>query len=71
MVQMLMNNLQRKNPQEFQQLNAMMQQGANPDGIIKQMMNNASSQEIQQVFQQAKQMGVPDDVLQRIQNFRY
>ena len=63
-----MNQLQSKNPQAFQMINQARSSGANPQDFMKQMMGNVSPQDMQQVLVQAKQMGVPDEVLQQVQN---
>lgn len=67
---MLMGQLQGKNPQGFQMLNQMMNNGANPQNIIKQMLGNTNSSQFQQIMQQAKQMGCPDNILSQIQNMK-
>ena len=38
--------------------------------MIKQMMGNVNPQQMQNVIQQAKQMGCPDNILNQIQNFK-
>lgn len=63
-----MNQLQMKNPQMFQLINQARNNGANPQGMLKQMIGNGNAQNFQAVMQQAKSMGCPDDVLSQIQN---
>lgn len=65
-----MNQLKMQNPQAFQQISQLRNSGANPSGIIKQMLGNTPNEKIQAIFNQAKQMGVPDNVLSQIQNMR-
>lgn len=65
-----MNQLQQRDPQRFQTVNQMIRSGANPNGILKQMMGQANTQDIQNVFGQARQMGVPDNFLSNLQNMR-
>lgn len=65
-----MGQLQNQNPQMFQQINQLRNSGANPQGILKQMMGNSNPQQIQSIFGQAKQMGVPDNILSNLQNMR-
>lgn len=65
-----MNQFQQKNPQGFQAINQMIRSGANPNGILKQMMGQANNQDIQNIFGQARQMGVPDNILKNLQNMR-
>lgn len=63
-----MNQMQTKNPQMFQMINQAKNSGANPQEFMKQIMKNATPQDMQQTFQMAKQFGVPNEVLQQIQN---
>lgn len=51
-------------------INQAMNSGGNPQQILQQMMGNANTQQIQGVLQQAKQMGVPDNILSQIQNMK-
>jgi len=41
----------------------------NPKGIIKQMLNNSTPENISNMLGRARQMGVPDNILSQIQNF--
>lgn len=65
---MLMGQLQVKNPQVANQINQAMQSGANPQALMKQMMGNMDNNQIQNAMTQAKQYGVPDNILQQMQN---
>lgn len=65
---MLMGQLQAKNPQVANQINQAMQSGANPQALMKQMMGNMDNSQIQNAMAQAKQYGVPDNILQQMQN---
>ena len=44
--------------------------GVNPQDFMKQMMKDVSPEQLQNVFTQAKNMGVPNEVLNQIQNLR-
>lgn len=63
-----MQQLQSRNPQAFQEVNQAINSGINPQSFLKQVMGNISPQEMQNVMTQAKQFGVPNEVLQQIQN---
>lgn len=63
-----MNQLQMKNPQMFQLINQARNNGADPQGMLKQMIGNGNAKNFQAVMQQAKSMGCPDVVLSQIQN---
>ena len=67
---MLFNQLQMSNPQMYQQISQLQRNNANPQELIKQAMENASPQQIQYVLGQAKQLGVPENILAQIQNMK-
>ena len=69
-VQTLMNNLMRKNPQGYQVLNQMMTNGGNPEAMLKQILGNATPEQRQSVLNQAKSYGCPENMLSRIQNMK-
>lgn len=69
-MQMLMQQVQNQNPQAFQMVNQAINSGANPMQFMKQVMGNVSPQQMQDIMAQAKQFGVPDEVLQQIQNIK-
>ena len=52
------------------QINQAMNSGANPQALIKQMMGNMNNSQIQQVMAQARNLGVPDNVLSQMQNMK-
>jgi hypothetical protein len=45
-----------------------MQCGTNPQQFMQQVMGNVNPQQMQNILSQAKNLGVPDDVLQQVQN---
>ena len=51
-------------------LNQMMHNGGNPQAMLKQLVGTANPQQLQGVIQQAKQYGVPDNVLSQLQNMK-
>lgn len=63
-----MNQLRARNPQMFQMINQAKNSGANPKDFMKQVMNGATPEQMQNVLTQAKNMGAPDEVLNQIQN---
>lgn len=68
LLNMLTNMLRVQNPQAYQTFMQMKQSGANPQGIMQQMLGNATPNQMQNVMQMGKQYGVPNDVLAQIQN---
>lgn len=69
-IQMLMGNLQQKNPQMAQQINQMMSNGANPEAMLQQLLGNVNPQQMQGIINYARGLGCPDDVLKKIQNIK-
>lgn len=65
-----MQQVQNQNPQAFQMVNQAINSGANPMQFMKQVMSNVSPQQMQDIMAQAKQFGVPDEVLQQMQNIK-
>ena len=53
---MLMNQLQNRNPQMFKIISQAQNSGTNPQNMIKQMMGNVNSQQMQNIMQQAKRI---------------
>ena len=70
MLQMLMSQLQARNPQMVQMINQARSSGTNPQDFLKQVMQNSSSSDVQNVLLQAQQMGVPESVLKEVQNIK-
>lgn len=69
-MKMLLGQLQAKNPQMASQISNAMQNGANPQALMKQMMGNVDNNQMQNILSQARNLGVPDNILQQIQNAR-
>jgi hypothetical protein len=51
-------------------INQAMRVGNNPQDMLKQIMGGKSTEQIQQVLNQAKSMGCPDEILTQIQNLK-
>ena len=65
-----MTRLQKQNPQGYQVVNEAMQNNGNPQSILQQMMSNATPEQKESLFKQARQYGVPNDILSKIQNMK-
>ena len=65
-----MGQLQSRNPQMANQISQAMNSGVNPKALMKQMMGNMDNTQIQNALNQAKQFGVPDNILNQMQNMR-
>ena len=69
-INMLMQKLQKTNPGGYNMVNQMMQNGGNPEAMLKQVMNGASPEQRQQILNTAKSYGAPNDVLSKLQNIK-
>lgn len=67
-IAMLMNQLQTRNPKMASEIKQAMESGVNPQDFMKQVMGNVSNSDMQQMLQQAKNMGVPPEILNQVQN---
>jgi hypothetical protein len=47
-----------------------MRNNGNPEAMLKQLLGNSSPEQRQALFTQAKNYGVPDNVLSKIQNMK-
>lgn len=65
-----MSQLQAKSPQGVQVIQKLMNSNGNPEQLVTQLMGNATPEQKQSLLKQAKQYGVPDNVLAKIQNMR-
>ena len=70
LIQTLLNQLKSKNANGYNMFNNIMQNGGNPEAILKQMMGNMKPEQRQQVLNQAKGYGVPENILAKIQNMK-
>lgn len=70
MLSMMLGMLQNRNPQMFQNINTAMTSGQNPQQLLKQIMGKASPEQREGLIKQAKQFGVPDNILSQIQNLK-
>lgn len=56
--QMMMNMLQKQNPQGFQQVQQLMQSGKNPQEVFQEMTSKMSPQQMEQFNKFAQQFGI-------------
>ena len=59
-----------QNPQQANQLKQMMSSGGNPQDILKQMIGNSNASQMEQILNLGKQMGIPDNILNQVQNLK-
>ena len=68
MMNILLNQLKMKNPQMASQIQNMISNGGNPMDLFKQITNGYSPEKMNSLFDRAKQFGVPNDVIEKLQN---
>lgn len=69
-IQSLLNNLKVKNPNAYQSINNLMQSNGNPQMIIKQILGNVTPEQKQNLLNQCKNYGMPENILSQIQNMK-
>ena len=62
--------LQKQNPQMYQLLNQAKQNNVNPNDLFRQLTQNYTPQQMQNLFSNAQQMGFPNEILQQLQNLK-
>lgn len=67
---MLMGRLQKVNPQGYSMINQAMQNGADPNAMLKQIMSKSSPEQRQQLLNTAKSYGAPNNILSQLQNMK-
>ena len=68
MIQMLMTQLKARNPQAFQVIEKARQSNGNPMELFKQITNKYTPEQMTKLMNTARQYGVPDDVIKKVQN---
>ena len=69
-IQTLMNQMKLKLPQNFQIAQNLMQNNGNPQVLVKQIMGNVSPEQKQNLLNQMKQYGCPNNILSQLQNMK-
>lgn len=62
-----MNQLKIKSPQAFQMINQVKNSGGNPIDLFKQVTNGYSTEQMNSLFNKAKQFGVPNEAIEQLQ----
>lgn len=57
-----------KNPQAFRRIEQLMQNQSNPIEIFKQVTNGYSNDQMNNFYNQAKNMGFSDDLINQLKN---
>lgn len=69
-IQTMMNQMKVKMPQNFQTINALMQNKNNPQDLVNQIMSNLNQEQKQNLLNQCKQYGMPNEMLAKLQNMK-
>ena len=69
-VQSLMSQMKVKLPQNFQIAQNLMQNKNNPQDLVNQIMGNISPEQKQNLLNQMKSYGCPDNILSQLQNMK-
>ena len=59
-----------KLPQNFQIAQNLIQNNGNPQGLVKQLMGNINPEQKQNLLNQMKSYGCPNDLLSQLQNMK-
>ena len=65
---MLMNQLKIKNSQMYQMLSQGIRNNINPMDLFNQVTNGYSKEQLNNLFDKAKSMGFPKEVIEQMQN---
>ena len=66
----LMGQLKGQNANGFKMVSNLMQNGGNPNAILKQMLSQLKPEQKQQILNQAKGYGCPTNILSQLQNMK-
>lgn len=67
---MMMQKLQKANPNGYNLVNQAMQNGGDPNALLRQVMGNTNAEQRQQILNTAKSYGCPSDILSKLQNMK-
>ena len=68
LLMMMMNQLQQRNPQMFNTINQLRQNNGDPMRLFKQITNKYTPEQMNSLFNKAKQMGIPTEVIDNLKN---
>ena len=61
-----MSILQKNNPKMYQMYQRARQANSNPADLFKQVTKGYSKEQLEQLFDAAKQYGIPEEVIQQV-----
>jgi hypothetical protein len=68
LITMMMNQLKMKQPQMFQLIEQARKNQSNPMEMFRDVTKNYTPEQMDSLINRARQFGIPEDVLQQIQN---
>ena len=66
MMNLLMNQLRARNPQMFNMIDQARKNNNNPEELFKEVTKNYKPEQMEQIFNKAKQFGIGDDIISRL-----
>lgn len=66
MMNLLMNQLRARNPQMFNMIDQARKNNNNPEELFKEITKNYKPEQMEQIFNKAKQFGIGDDIISRL-----
>ena len=66
LIQMMMNQVRARNPQAFQMLEQARKNNNNPMELFKEITKNYKPEQMEKIFNQAKQFGIGDDIISKL-----
>lgn len=70
MLNIMMNQVKNNNPQVAKEIEKILSGGKSPQEVVKDLMSNYSPYEKQKILNQAKSMGVPENILGLVQSMK-
>jgi hypothetical protein len=61
-----MGQLKVRNPQAFQIIQQAQKDKNNPEELFKEVTKNYKSEQMEQIFNKARQFGIPEDVISKL-----
>ena len=65
-MEILMGQLKVRNPQAFQIIQQAQKDKNNPEELFKEVTKNYKSEQMEQIFNKARQFGIPEDVISKL-----
>lgn len=67
LITMLMNQMKSRNPQTYQFIQQAMNNKNDPMQLLTQITSNYSNEQMTNLMEKAKQIGIPNEVLSKVQ----